>query len=105
MAAETSRVSAEMSESPFSRDSWLSAMRSAATSSFPCSNRCSSRPGSTAPERLPMTTPSSGAVLLVVATECPPLTVASDQPLPRWQMTIFVCASGRLRSAAACSAQ
>ena len=46
-------------------------------------------PGSTAPGRVAITRPSSGVKPIVVAIERPPAIAASEQPLPRWQVTSF----------------
>ena len=40
--------------------------------------------GSIEPERVPITTPSSGVSPMVVSTLLPFLTAAQEQPLPRW---------------------
>jgi len=44
-------------------------------------------PGSTEPDLVAMTRPSSGVKLIVVSTLRPPYTAASDAPAPRWQLT------------------
>ena len=44
-------------------------------------------PGSTVPERVAITSPSSGVKPIVVSTDRPPRTAASDAPAPRWQVT------------------
>ena len=44
-------------------------------------------PGSTLPERVAMTRPSSGVKPIVVSTQRPSRTAASDAPAPRWQVT------------------
>ena len=48
-----------------------------------CSSSHSTRPGSTDPERVAITSPSSGVNPIVVSTERPPCTAASDAPAPR----------------------
>ena len=52
-----------------------------------CSSSQSSRPGSMEPERVAMTSPSSGVKPIVVSTEMPPATAASEAPAPRWHVT------------------
>src|SRR5215207_1837946 len=51
--------------------------------------RCSqsTAPGSTEPERVAMTSPSSGVNPIVVSTDRPEATAHSDAPAPRWQVT------------------
>ena len=44
-------------------------------------------PGSIDPERVAITSPSSGVKPIVVSTERPPRTAASEAPAPRWQVT------------------
>jgi hypothetical protein len=44
-------------------------------------------PGSTVPDLVAMTSPSSGVKPMVVSTHLPLLTAASDDPAPRWQVT------------------
>ena len=58
------------------------------------------RPGSTLPDRVAITSPSSGVKPIVVSTERPPRTAASEAPAPRWQVTIRRPA-GRRRGPAA----
>ena len=48
-----------------------------------------------------MTRPSSGVKPIVVSTERPPATAASDAPAPRWQVTIRSSSTGRPTSSAA----
>ncbi len=52
-----------------------------------CSASQRTSPGSTLPERVAMTSPSSGVNPMVVSTERPSRTAASDAPAPRWQVT------------------
>src|SRR5947207_9855062 len=52
-------------------------------------------PGSTVPERVAITRPSSGVKPMVVSTERPPNTAASDAPAPRWQVTTLSPDCGR----------
>jgi hypothetical protein len=52
-----------------------------------CSISHSSSPGSTLPERVAMTRPSSGVKPIVVSTERPSAIAHSDAPAPRWQLT------------------
>ena len=47
----------------------------------------SSRPGSTEPDRVAITRPSSGVKPMVVSTERPSRTAHSDAPAPRWHVT------------------
>jgi hypothetical protein len=44
-------------------------------------------PGSTVPDRVAMTSPSSGVKPMVVSTLRPSTTAASEAPAPRWQLT------------------
>ena len=44
-------------------------------------------PGSTVPDRVAITSPSSGVNPIVVSTERPPRVAHSDAPAPRWQLT------------------
>ncbi len=54
------------------------------------------------PDRVAMTSPSSGVKPIVVSTDRPSRTAASDAPAPRWQVTIRGRASAdRPRSSAA----
>ncbi len=48
----------------------------------------STAPGSTDPDRVAMTRPSSGVKPIVVSTDRPSRTAASDAPAPRWQVTM-----------------
>ena len=52
-----------------------------------CSSSHRTRPGSMLPDRVAMTSPSSGVKPIVVSTERPSRTAASDAPAPRWQVT------------------
>ena len=47
------------------------------------------------PERVPIMIPSSGVKPIVVSMLLPPLTAASEQPLPRWQVISFSSSIGR----------
>ena len=60
----------------------------------------STRPGSTEPERVAMTRPSSGVKPMVVSTERPPWTAAREAPAPRWHVTIRTSVTGRSISSA-----
>ena len=55
----------------------------------------STRPGSTLPERVAITMPSSGVKPMVVSTERPSRTAHSDAPAPRWQVTTRSAAASR----------
>ena len=46
--------------------------------------------GSISPQRVPMITPASGVKPIEVSITFPSLTAEIDEPLPRWQVTIFV---------------
>ena len=61
----------------------------------------SSIPGSTEPDRVAITSPSFGVKPMVVSTERPSRTAASDAPAPRWQVTSRSPAGGRPSSSAA----
>ena len=54
-------------------------------------------PGSTDPLRVPIMIPSSGVNPMVVSTLLPLSIAASEQPFPRWQLTIFSAASVALQ--------
>ena len=54
----------------------------------PCSSSQSTSPGSTLPDRVAITRPSSGVKPIVVSTDRPPRIAHSDAPAPRWQLTI-----------------
>ena len=45
-------------------------------------------PGSTVPDRVAMVSPSSGVKPMVVSTDSPSWTAASDAPAPRWHVTM-----------------
>jgi hypothetical protein len=83
-------------------ESCSSASAISATVNFSRSSSHSSRPGSTDLERVAMTRPSSGVKPIVVSTERPSRTAASDAPAPRWHVTIREAppASSRARRAA-----
>jgi hypothetical protein len=49
----------------------------------------STAPGSTEPDRVAMTRPSSGVNPIVVSTDRPSRTAANDAPAPRWHDTIL----------------
>ena len=66
-----------------------------------CSSSQSTSPGSTEPERVAITSPSSGVKPIVVSTETPPATAASEAPAPRWHVTIRSSSTGRPASSAA----
>ena len=51
-----------------------------------CSSSHSRSPGSTLPERVAITSPSSGVKPIVVSTERPAAIAHSDAPAPRWQL-------------------
>ena len=57
--------------------------------------------GSTSPDRVPITNPSSGAMPMDVSTQTPPSIAAADAPLPRCSVTSLVSASGLPRWSAA----
>ena len=46
--------------------------------------------GSQEPERVPMTTPSRGVSPIDVSTHLPSTTADMEEPLPKWQMIIFL---------------
>ena len=59
----------------------------------PRSSSHSSSPGSTLPERVAITRPSSGVNPIVVSTERPAAIAHREAPAPRWQLTMRVPAS------------
>ena len=78
-----SRMSRPQPDSPASPDFRLSSSSIASTPSDSSRIRCSRRPGSRSPERVPMTSPSRGVSPMLVSTERPFSTAATLQPLPR----------------------
>jgi hypothetical protein len=52
-----------------------------------------------------MTRPSSGVKPMVVSTETPPRTAASDAPAPRWQVTTRSVASAAAPASSAARAE
>ena len=58
-------------------------------------------PGSTEPDRVAITNPSSGVKPIVVSTDFPSATAARDAPAPRWQVTIRMESTGCPLSSAA----
>ena len=58
-------------------------------------------PGSTRPQRVPMMRPSSGVSPIVVSRHSPFFTAASEEPLPRWQVTRLTFFRGFFSHAAA----
>ena len=73
--------------SPSSPERCSSVAASSAGGMPTCSSSHKTRPGSRLPERVAMTRPSSGVKPMVVSTERPSLTAASEAPAPRWQVT------------------
>ena len=69
--------------SPSSPDRCSSASPSSAVVSPSRSSSHSSSPGSTLPDRVAITRPSSGVNPIVVSTERPPAIAHSDAPAPR----------------------
>lgn len=59
--------------------------------------------GSMLPQREPMMMPSSGVKPMLVSMTLPSLTAEIEEPLPRWQVTIFVPAAPRPRYSTAFS--
>ena len=41
------------------------------------------------PERVPISRPPRGVMPMLVSSTLPPSTAAMEEPLPRWQVTIF----------------
>ena len=70
-----------------------------------CSSSHSSSPGSTLPERVAITRPSSGVKPIVVSTERPSAIAHSEAPAPRWQLTIRSSAGRRAEQLAARAAR
>ena len=87
---------------PFRPESCSSASPSSWTVSSPCCSNHTSKPGSTDPGRVPMTSPSVGVNPMVVSTERPPTTAANEAPLPTWQETTRNDSRGCPTSLAAC---
>ena len=74
--------------SPSSPERCSSASASSCADSPSRSSSHSSIPGSTLPERVAITRPSSGVNPIVVSSEEPSLIAHSEAPAPRWQLTI-----------------
>jgi hypothetical protein len=51
--------------------------------------------GSTSPDRVPITSPSSGVKPIEVSTERPPSIAVIEHPLPRWQVMMRTSSLGR----------
>ena len=66
----------------------LQRVREPSAETRPSSSSHSIIPGSMLPERVAITSPSSGVKPMVVSTERPPEIAHSDAPAPRWQLTI-----------------
>jgi hypothetical protein len=66
----------------------------------PCCSSHMSRSGSTLPDRVAMTRPSTGVKPIVVSTDRPADTAASEAPAQRWHVTILRVSGRRSRSAA-----
>ena len=94
--ASSSRMS-DVPASPTSPDSCSSASAISLRGMPACSCSHSSRPGSTEPERVAITRPSSGVKPIVVSTERPSSTAHRDAPAPRWQVTIRLSVRARAR--------
>jgi hypothetical protein len=62
--------------------------------------KCSGTAGSTSPQRVPMTSPSSGVSPIDVSTDAPRSTAVTLLPLPRWHV-IALRAPGAIPSIAA----
>ena len=60
-------------------------------------------PGSTSPERVPITSPSIGVSPIDVSTGRPPTMADADAPLPRCSTIWRSDAAGTPRNSAACS--
>ncbi len=75
--------------SPSRPERCSSASPSSRSSTRSCSSSHSSTPGSTLPERVAITRPSSGVKPIVVSIEQPPTIAHSEAPAPRWQLTIL----------------
>jgi len=73
---------------PSSPDSCSSAAAISGSVMRVCSSSHSTRPGSTLPDRVAITRPSSGVKPIVVSTEQPSAIAHSEAPAPRWQLTI-----------------
>ncbi len=74
--------------SPATPDRWYSVSATSAGSRPASVTSHSTAPGSTEPDRVAMTRPSSGVNPMVVSIERPSRTAHSDAPAPRWQTTI-----------------
>merc|ERR1711969_523625 len=66
-------------------------------------DRCRSTAGSRSPERVPITSPSSGVSPIEVSIERPPSIAATEAPFPRWKTIWRSCSRGRSRKSAAAS--
>ena len=92
------RMSLESPESPRSPDRLLSASITCVGGQPSAFVMCPMIEGSIDPERVPITTPSSGVRPIVVSTLWPFRTAASEQPFPRCAVTM-AWSPGRARAA------
>ena len=88
-AAPTSRRSDETPDTPRKPHFLFIQSPISDTGMFSFSIRNGTIAGSIPPQRDPMMTPSSGVKPIDVSTHLPALTAEMDEPLPRWQVTIF----------------
>ena len=98
MAAITPRRSPLSPHIPRSPDSCSSASCTSSAERPPCRWTHRTRPGSTLPDRVAITSPSIGVNPIVVSTEWPQDTAASEAPAPRWAVTRRSSSRGRPRS-------
>ena len=68
---------------------------------FSASMIASTAAASMSPQRVPITMPASGVRPIEVSTTPPFLIAASEEPLPRWQVTRLTLETGFLRNFAA----
>ncbi len=91
------RSTSRMSLSPHMPSRPLFLFRSESISSTekpPTRARWKTTAGSTSPERVPMTSPSSGVRPMDVSTHTPPRTAEAEAPLPRCSTITFTSSTG-----------
>ena len=93
-------MSAVSPETPSSPDCLLSIIVDfTSTESFFATQK-STIAGSRSPDRVPITSPSSGVKPIEVSTDWPRLIAHADAPLPRCSVMIFVCFARWIRELA-----
>jgi hypothetical protein len=81
-------------ESPGKPDRSFSQHSTSVTGTLSTLERCSTIAGSMSPDRVPITSPSSGVRPIDVSTQWPFAIATAEQPLPRCRAMIVACGSG-----------